>query len=127
MDMKTVELIESELTGKIIGEAMSVWNELGPGFLESVYEKALEIALAAAGLDVVRQAPMHVFFRNRLVGNYYADLIVADSVILEIKSTRDFPPIYCAQLIHYLRATRMRVGLVLNFAPERLFWKRVVV
>ncbi len=125
--MKKADLIESELTGKIIGEAMAVWNELGPGFLESVYEKSMEIALHATGLDVIRQVPMHVYFRNRLVGNYYADLIVADRVILEIKSTRDFPPIYYAQLIHYLRATHMKVGLVLNFAPERLLWKRAVL
>ena len=114
-------LKHEELTRKIVGVFYEVYNELGQGFLESVYEGAMEIALAEAGLKVERQVPVPVWFRGRQVGDFKADLLVEGLVILELKAVRAFDPSHEAQLLNYLRATQIEVGLLLNFGPKPEF------
>jgi GxxExxY protein len=108
----------SELTERIIGVFYEVYNELGYGFVESVYESAMCIALRSKGLAVERQLPVPVWFRGQQIGNFYADLVVNQSVILELKAARALEPNHISQLLNYLRATAIEVGLVLNFGPR---------
>ena len=121
--MNAVErgLRHEELTKKIIGVFYDVYNELGHGFLESVYEQALAIALNAAGLKAERQKSIEVFFRGHLVGDFKADLVVENCVILELKAVRALDSSHEAQLLNYLRATTIEVGLLLNFGPKPEF------
>jgi len=114
-----------ELTEKIIGVFYEVYNELGHGFLESVYEEAMAVALPQAGLKVERQVPLRVTFRGVVVGDFRADLLVESAVLLELKASRDIDPAHEAQLLNYLRATEIEVGLLLNFGPKPQF-KRLV-
>jgi GxxExxY protein len=110
-----------ELTEKIIGVFYDVYNELGHGFLESVYEEAMAIALGQAGIQVERQVPLKVIFRGMVVGDFRADVIVEGAVILELKAASGIDPAHEAQLLNYLRATEIEVGLLLNFGPRPQF------
>jgi GxxExxY protein len=114
-----------ELTDKIIGVFYDVFNELGHGFLESVYEEAMALALSQAGLQVARQYPLKVTFRGCVVGDFRADLIVEHSLILELKAATGIDPGQEAQLLNYLRASEIEVGLVLNFVPKPQFRRMV--
>lgn len=104
------------LTEKIIGIFFDVYNELGHGVLESVYERSLEIALKADGLAVCRQIQIPVEFRGQSVGDFTADILVDHSVLLELKVVRSLDTSHEAQLLNYLRATSIEVGLLLNLA-----------
>jgi GxxExxY protein len=117
-------LKHAEITEKIIGVYFAVYNELGDGFLESVYQNAMVIALIEAGLKVEREEPVPVFFRGQVVGDYRADLLVDGVVLVELKTVRVLEPSHEAQLFHYLRATNIEVGLLLNFAAKAQF-KRI--
>jgi GxxExxY protein len=111
-----------ELTERIIGIFYEVYNELGHGFLESVYEKAMLIALRDyAGITVQYKHPIEVSFRGQSVGIFEADLLVEGVVLLELKSARAIDPAHEAQLLNYLRATKVEVGLILNFGPKPEF------
>ncbi|MGA2020822.1 MAG: GxxExxY protein [Candidatus Sulfotelmatobacter sp.] len=121
MDAQTTRLKHSELTEKIIGLFYDVYNELGHGFLESTYAEALVVALQESELRVAREVPVPVWFRGRKVGQYYADLIVEDVVLLELKAGRTLESAHEAQLLHYLRATEVEVGLLLNFGLRPQF------
>jgi GxxExxY protein len=110
-----------ELTERIIGIFYEVYNELGHGFLESVYQEAMLIALHDAGIAVQYKHPIEVSFRGQLVGAFEADLLVEGVVFLELKSARAIDPVYEAQLLNYLRATKVEVGLILNFGPKPEF------
>ncbi len=110
-----------ELTEKIIGVFYGVYNELGHGFLESVYENAMTIALRASGLRSVQQAPVTVRFRGQIVGDFRADLLIEDAIIVELKAASGIDPEHEAQLLNYLRATEIEVGLLLNFGPKPQF------
>ena len=121
-----MELIEKELTEKIIGVCIDVSNELGNGFLESVYENSLLIAFEQSGLKVDSQVPINVYFREHNVGQFYADIVVENKVIVEIKSCNALVPEHESQLIHYLKATGYKVGLLVNFGKPKLEWKRFV-
>ncbi len=121
-----MELLEKNLTEKIIGACFEVSNELGAGFLESVYEKALLIALIEKGLNAKAQMPLKVFFRGRIVGEFYADIFVEDRVIIELKTVKSIHPEHEAQLINYLKAIGVKVGLLINFGKSKLEWKRLV-
>lgn len=105
----------SELTGQIINAFFHVHNELGFGFLERVYENALLLELQQRGFQVSQQVPIPVWYRGVKVGEYYADLLVNDCVILELKAAEEIVPEHEAQLLNYLKATRIEVGLLLNF------------
>lgn len=104
-----------EITRKIIRVFYDVYNELGYGFLESVYEKSLQIALIEMGLQAVRQIDIPVNFRGHSVGEFSADLLVEGCVLIELKAARNIDSSHEAQLLNYLRATNIEVGLVLNF------------
>ncbi len=108
----------AELTEKIIGVFYDVYNELGRGFLESVYENSLCIALQEAGLSCDQQSVIEVSFRGKLVGDFRADLIVENKVPLELKTVRSIDDSHVAQTLNYLKATQIEVGLVLNFGPK---------
>jgi GxxExxY protein len=114
-------LKHSELTEKIIGIFYDVYNELGHGFLESTYAEALVVALEESKLSTARQVPVPVWFRGRKVGQYYADLIVEGVILLELKAARTLESAHEAQLLHYLRATEIEVGLLLNFGTRPQF------
>ena len=107
-----------DLTGQVIGVFYQVYNELGHGFLESVYENAMELALASANFIVKRQDPLPVFFRGQQIGDFRADLLVEEAVIVEVKAARLLEPAHETQLLNYLRASEMEIGLLLNFGPE---------
>jgi len=109
-----------DLTQKVIGVFYEVYNELGHGFLESVYEAALEIALTSKGLTVFRQIEVPVWFRGKKIGDFTADMLVDKCVLLELKGGRALDPAHEAQLLNYLRATEIEVGMLLSFGlkPE---------
>jgi GxxExxY protein len=106
-----------ELTGKILAAFYAVYNSLGYGFLEKVYENALALELRRRGLSVEQQKPICVYYQGEIVGEYFADLVVSDAVIIELKAVRTLTETYEAQLLNYLKATPYEVGLLLNFGP----------
>lgn len=110
--------LHSELTKSIIGCYYKVYNALGYGFLEKVYENALKKELLKAGHVVEAQKQIKVYYDNDVVGEYYADLVVDNKVILELKAAETLVAEHEVQLINYLRATDMEVGLLLNFGKE---------
>lgn len=118
-------LKHAELTEKIIGVFFDVYNELGHGFLESVYELALGIALTEAGLKVRHQVPIEVWFRGHQVGDFKADMVVDDKVLLELKAARNIDLAHEKQLLNYLRATQIEIGLLLNFGVKPEFRRLV--
>ena len=113
-----------EITKTVIGCAFEVINELGAGFLESVYEKALLLALRQKGLSAIAQHPVKVLFRGECVGDFYADIFVEDNVIVELKAVKAIAPEHQAQTINYLNATGIEVGLLINFGNPKLEYKR---
>jgi GxxExxY protein len=108
----------SELTQKIIEVFYAVYNTLGYGFLEKVYENALCIELIRRGFQVEQQKPIKVRYGDEVVGEYFADLVIDDLILLEIKAVKTFLPEHEAQLLNYLKATSYEVGLLLNFGPQ---------
>ena len=109
--MEGIRLLHGQITHAIIGCAFDVINELGHGFLESVYENAMIVALEDSGILVESQKPIDVRFRGRPVGNFYADLLVEDRVIVELKAVAALTSAHQAQVINYLNATGYQVGL----------------
>lgn len=112
------EYLQSELTSAIIKAFYDVYNELGYGFLEKVYENALLLELRQRGYRVVQQAPIPVLYHGAKVGEYHADLLVNECVVLELKAADMLISEHEAQLINYLKATGISVGLLLNFGPK---------
>ena len=117
-------MIHEELTEKILKACFEVSNELGNGFLESVYEKALVIVLTAMGLKVQTKVPLKVMFRGQIVGEFFPDIIVEDMVIIELKAVKALAPEHLAQVMNYLKATGIEVGLLVNFGSTRLEYRR---
>jgi len=118
--------VGSEVTGRIIGCAIKVSDALGCGFLEKVYELALTHELRKVGFTIAQQQPFSVIYDGIVVGEYRADLLVNNSVIVEVKAVRAIDTVHEAQLLNYLKATRLRVGLILNFGTPRLGIRRMV-
>ncbi len=108
----------SELTEQILGAFYAVYSALGYGFLEKVYVNGLIIELERHGLKVLHEFPIKIFYAEQLIGEYYADLVVNDLVIVEIKATKLLLDEHEAQLLNYLKATPYEVGLLLNFGPK---------
>lgn len=108
----------------MLGQAFEVMNELGAGFLESVYEKALALALRQLGLNVETQKPISVYFRSSVVGEFFADLLVERKILIELKAIKALASIHHTQIINYLNATKIQVGLLMNFGNPRLEYKR---
>ena len=117
MTWDSVQYKHQELTQTILGVFYEVYNELGHGFLESIYQEAMLVALKQKGAMVEGQRPLPVWFRGERIGDFRADLIVGNAVIVELKAGRDLEPVHDAQLLNYLRASELEVGLLLNFGP----------
>ncbi len=114
-------LQHADLTEKIIGAFYGVYNELEPGFLESVYKRSMAIALTEIGLKVDVEPAIEVRFHGQIVGDFRADIVVEDRVLLELKALRHMDSSTEGQILHYLRATRFEVGLLMNFGPKAEF------
>jgi GxxExxY protein len=123
-DGQDTGLKHEQITKSVIGCAFEVINELGAGFLESVYEKALLLALRQKGLSAISQHPIKVMFRGECVGDFYADIFVEEKVIVELKAVKAIAPEHQAQVINYLNATGIGVGLLINFGNPKLEYKR---
>ena len=117
-------LKHEQITKSVIGCAFEVINELGAGFLESVYEKALLLVLRQKGLSAISQYPVKVMFRGECVGDFCADIFVEEKVIVELKAIKAIAPEHQAQIINYLNATGVEVGLLINFGNPKLEYKR---
>lgn len=119
MDCKNdMGYLHHDLTERIIGCFYEVYTRLGYGFLERVYERALVIELVHQGLEVRQQVPISVFYRGQSVGDYFADLLVENKVIVELKAAESVAVEHEVQLINYLRATGVEIGLLLNFGRK---------
>jgi len=119
--MSADRLKYKEITDIILRSFYEAYNELGDGFLESVYESALYIVMTGYGLCVEKQKDISVFFRGKVIGDFKADLIVNEKVIIELKAVHALAPAHEAQLINYLKATNIEVGLLLNFGRKPEF------
>lgn len=121
------KLIEESLTREIIGAAFEVHNQLGNGFLESVYQAALLHELGLRKLACQAQAPIQVRYKAVPVGSFYADILVEGKIICELKVVQELISIHEAQLLNYLKSTEIRVGLLINFGGRRCEYKRMVI
>ena len=119
-------MLHETITEQIIGGFYDVHHELGHGFLESVYEGAMVVALERRGLRVVRQAPIVVYYSGHAVGDFRADLLVENRVIVELKACRALEPIHEAQVLNYLRATVLEVSLILHFSFKPVFRRLIL-
>jgi GxxExxY protein len=119
------KLPHNELTGIILNCCFEVMNELGPGFQERVYKNALLIAMRQKGLEVEVERPFEVMFRGNVIGRYRADLIVGKTVIVELKCCESLIREHQAQLFNYLKVSQLPIGLLVNFRPRKLEWKRL--
>jgi GxxExxY protein len=118
--------MKDELTEKVIGAAYRVFNVLGYGFLESVYEKALVLELTESGLRCESQKSLRVIYRGTIVGDFYADLVVEEMLVVELKSVQKLSKIHEVQLVNYLTATGLELGLLINFGEGGVEVKRKV-
>ena len=116
-------------TYNIIGAALTVYNELGPGFLEAVYQDALEIELKFSQVPFASQQPLQVFYRgHQLKHEYIADIICHERILLELKAVKEIHDAHLAQVMNYLKATGLALGYVINFgSQEKLQWQRVFI
>ncbi len=119
------EFLYKELSYKIIGLTMEVHRELGSGFLEKVYENALMILFEENNIGAKQQESIKVKFRNKVIGDYIADIIFEDLIILELKCSKKIDPIHKAQLANYLKSTDKKIGIILNFGRESLEVERI--
>lgn len=120
-----MQLLHEEISEKIIKSYYRVYNTLGYGFLEKVYENALAIELRKNGLEVKCQHPITVLYESEIVGEYFADIIVNNTVVIELKATKEISDEHECQLINYLKATNIELGLLLNFGKEAEFKRKV--
>ena len=118
-------MTDDEITETIIGAAYKVANTLGCGFLEKVYENALFIELNKSGLKVKQQYNLPVYYENEKVGDYYADLFIEDSVIVELKTAKELAPEFSAQVNNYIKAAKLDTGLLINFGKPKIEIKRL--
>ncbi|MCX6346138.1 MAG: GxxExxY protein [Armatimonadetes bacterium] len=116
-----------ELSGKVIAAAIAVHRSLGPGFMESIYEESLRFELADRGIPVESQKQIKVLYRDKMVGLHVLDLLVDGALIIELKAVKSFDDVHFAQLRSYLKATGVKVGLLMNFNNTRLSVRRVVL
>ncbi len=121
-----MELLHKEITKQIIGAAIEVWKELGYGFLEKVYQKAMKVELELRGIKAETESQIKVYYKRQLVGNYQADLLVNDCVIVELKVADKYNSLDEAQLLNELKATGIKVGLLINFGRHKAEFKRFV-
>ncbi len=111
-------IFEKDLSDKIIGCAIEVHKQLGSVYMEKLYEKAMLIELSEAGLKTRNQVPIHVVFKNHVIGDYILDIVVEDKVILELKACSKIIPVHEAQLIQYLHTSKYKIGYIINFGSN---------
>ena len=121
------KILYKDLSYKIVGLAIQVRKELGFGFLEKVYENALMVLLEENGIEAKQQFPIKVSFHGRIVGDYIADILVENQIILELKAQDKIADVHKAQTLNYLRATGLRLAILLNFGKDRLEHERLVL
>ena len=121
-----MELVHRDITQKIIGAAYEIYRTMGYGFLEKVYQKAMQVELQAVGVPCELEKKVKVFYRGATVGDYEADLFVGEAVIVELKVAKSYNPEDEAQLLNELKATGVKVGLLINFGRTRVEFKRLV-
>ncbi len=126
MDTNEEKILYKDLSYKIVGLAMEVHSKLGYGFLEKVYENAMMVLLRREGIHAKQQAPITVYFDGEVVGDYYADILVEDKIILELKAIEKIADAHRAQTLNYLKATGLRLAILLNFGKEKLKYERFV-
>lgn len=126
MNTNEEKIVYPELSYQIVGMAMDIQNRLGSGFLEKVYENALMVLLSRAGIRAEQQAPVKVYFDGTVVGDYYADILVDGKVIVELKVVDKLTDIHRAQTLNYLKATGLRLAILINFGKQRLESERFV-
>ena len=126
IDRNKPEILYKELSYRIMKVVMEVHNTLGAGFLEKVYENAIMIKLRKHGLKAVRQQPIKVHFEGEIVGEYFADILIEDKVILEIKCIEKITNIQRAQVINYLKAINLKLGIIVNLSKPKLEYERIV-
>ncbi len=120
------EILHKELSYAVVGAAMEVHRELGPGFLEAVYQKALACELARCGIPFEEQKLLPVYYKDQLVGDYKADFVMDGKIILELKAASALNAVHEAQALHYLVATKMQLAILINFGAASLQTKRIV-
>ncbi len=120
-------ILYKDLSYKIIGLAMEVHRKLGYGFLEKVYENSLMVLLNRDKIPAIQQAPINVHFEDEIVGNYVADILVDEKIILELKCVETIANIHRAQVLNYLKATNKQLAIILNFAKEKLEFERLAL
>lgn len=120
------KLIYKDITGEIIGAAFEVYTNLGYGFLEKVYENAPIRELQIRGLNFKLQYPIKVNYKGKEIGEYIADLLVEDRIIVELKTGETINSLHIAQLLNYLKATGIKIGLLINFCPKKCEFKRFI-
>ena len=116
-----------ELSYEIVGVAMGVHNQLGNGFLEKVYENSMMILFEEKSIKAKQQQKINVMFKNRVVGDYIADILVEDKIILELKTIDKITNVHRAQLLNYLKATGLKLGMIINFKNRKLEYERIVL
>jgi GxxExxY protein len=121
---KEKEYIHKELTEKILSAAFKVHNTLGPGYLESIYQNAMVIEVRSFGLKCDTEKLVEIFYNNV---KHRLDLVIDDKVIVELKAVSEFHPVHKAQIISYLKATRLKIALLLNFGTEKVEYKRFIL
>jgi GxxExxY protein len=125
MDAISRRFVEAELTHRVIGAFFETYNTLGHGFLESVYENAMALQLEQDGIRFERQAELAVRFHDKVVGIFRADFLIEGKLILELKAVERVMPIHEAQLLNYLKATGIQLGLLFNFGPKPQIRRRI--
>jgi GxxExxY protein len=120
-----MELLHQELTGEILKAFYAIHNRMGFGFAEKIYENSLSIELEEMGHKCVQQHPISVYYKGQIVGQYFADILVDDLIIIELKAAELIVSEHEAQLINYLKATKYEVGMLLNFGAEAKFKRKV--
>ena len=120
-------MLPEETTKEVIGAAFEVYNHLGYGFLEKVYQRAMKIELDLRGVPSVLEAPIAVMFKGQNAGDYFADIFVAEKVLVELKVAKEYIAADEAQLLNELKATGIKVGLLINFGKHKVEFKRMVM
>lgn len=127
MNTDEKDILYKELSYKIVGLSIEVHNKLGYGFLEKVYENALMVLFRRNVIKAKQQAPITIYFDGEPVGEYFADILVEDKIILELKAIEKIIDIHKAQALNYLKATGLRLAIILNFGKKKLEYKRIIL
>ncbi len=124
--MAESDFLYQDLTGKIIGAAMELHSTLGCGFLESVYEEALAVEFGLRDIAFQRQKSLDVFYKGKFIKQFVCDFLVEKAILVELKAIKELTPVELSQLLNYLKATGLKIGLLLNFGASSLQYKRVI-